>query len=81
MSERQERGERGERGDADATQGRRPSDTEQLIGDTAASDPLTDAHHVVQPAEAASRERGASSRSGQPADASDDDAEAELGHS
>ena len=81
MSERQKRGERGERGDADATQGRRPSDTEELVGDTAASDPLTDVGHVVQPSESASRERGASSRSGQPGDASDDDAEEELGHS
>ena len=79
MSERQERGEHGERGDA--TQGRRPSDTEELIGDTAASDPLTDAGHVVHPSESASREGGASSRGGRPADGSDDDAEAELGHS
>ena len=79
MSERQERGERGERGDA--AQGRRPSDTEELVGDTAASEPLTDAGHVVQPSEAASRDQGASSRAGQPADRSDDDAEAELGHS
>ena len=40
--------------DSDQAQGRRPSDTENLVGETAASEPLTDAN-VVQPGEAASR--------------------------
>ncbi len=72
MSERHER-------DADVTQGRRPSDTEELIGETAASRPLTESERV-QPAEAASRDRGGAGRGGQ-TDGGSDDAEAELGHS
>ena len=39
----------------DERQGSSPSDAEELIGDTAASDPLTE-RKGVQPAEAASRE-------------------------
>lgn len=44
-------------------QGTRPSDTEALAGDTAASRPLTDAPRV-QPSEIASREAAAGSPAG-----------------
>jgi len=38
--------------DDETASGRRPSDTENLVGDTAASDSLTDPRHAVQPGEA-----------------------------
>jgi hypothetical protein len=68
------------RGDDAPTQGSRPSDTEQLVGDTAASRPLTDAQRV-QPAEAASREGPGREGPAERRSDLDDDAEAELGHS
>ena len=61
----------------DTTQGRRPSDTERLVGDTPASEPLTAAPRV-QPAETSSREDSAAGRRLAP---DEEDAEAELGHS
>ena len=65
---------------ADApAQGRRPSDTEQLVGDTAASRPLT-GDQRVQPPETASREAAGRDVGGREPPL-DDDAEAELGHS
>ena len=64
--------------------GDRPSDTEQLVGDTPASERLTSAPRV-QPPERASRGGGAgaddaSGAGGVPTDG-DADREAELGHS
>ena len=38
--------------DSDQASGRRPSDTENLVGETAASESLTDQRHAVQPGEA-----------------------------
>lgn len=63
-------------GDA-TTQGRRPSDTEELVGETAASQPLTSPDHAVQPPETESR----SARTPHSIGAEDDEAEEELGHS
>jgi hypothetical protein len=66
-----------DRGDDAAPQGRRPSDTERLVGDTASSEPRTTAPRV-QPAETASRADSAAGRRLAP---DEEDAEAELGHS
>ena len=66
-----------DRGEDAASQGRRPSDTERLVGETAASEPLTSAPRV-QPSERSSREGAAA---GRPLPPDDEDAEAELGHS
>jgi hypothetical protein len=47
--------------------GRRPSDTEELVGGTAASERLTDREHAVQPGEAGAREAAsAGGTSGEP---------------
>jgi hypothetical protein len=59
-------------------EGRRPSDTERLVGETAASERLTDSARV-QPAEAEER-RARAARPNVPTD-DDSDREAELGHS
>ena len=59
-------------------EGRRPSDTERLVGETAASDRVAEGERV-QPGEAAERERRAA-RPNVPTD-EDADREAELGHS
>ena len=65
-------------GAGEQAEGRRPSDTESLVGETAASERLTDTVRV-QPGEAQEREeRGA--RPNVPTD-DDSDREAELGHS
>ena len=82
-----------DRSDALPPQGRRPSDTEQLVGETAASEPLTDAE-PVQPAEATARQVGGARDAGLSAPGARDsgaqgrvpldgeaDREAELGHS
>ena len=69
-----------ERNEGSTTSGRTPSDTEALVGETAASEPLT-ARPRVQPAESASRpatDQPAHAES--PTDARADE-EAELGHS
>ena len=69
------------------TQGRRPSDTQQLVGDTAAREPPTAAPRV-QPDDAEERARrpgltpeGAPRSGSTPADRQADGAEEELGHS
>ena len=45
--------------DSKLGEGARPSDTEELVGGTAASERLTDRTHAVQPGEAESRGGGA----------------------
>lgn len=79
MAERNEGG--------DQAEGRRPSDTEALVGDTAASERLTDKERV-QPPEAAERQAdGAGDDRARTAGAAqlpterDAEREAELGHS
>ena len=44
--------------DSELGEGARPSDTEELIGGTAASERLTDRAHAVQPGEAETRTGG-----------------------
>ncbi len=76
-----------ERSDAGGqAEGRQPSDTESLVGETAASERLTDPLRVVQPGEAAER-RAEGAGGGDPGaharipTGEDSDREAELGHS
>ena len=44
--------------DSELGEGARPSDTEELVGGTAASERLTDRSHAVQPGESDSRGSG-----------------------
>ena len=60
--------------------GERPSDTERLVGDTPASEPLTTAPRV-QPPERESREGDAPPPAGSVRTDRDAEREAELGHS
>ena len=71
-----------EREQNETRSGRAPSDTESLVGETAASEPLT-TRNRAQPDESASRpsvDHGAHGAAAIPTDRSADE-EAELGHS
>lgn len=69
-----------ERKDRNQHQGDVPSDREALVGETAASEPLT-ARPVVQPPERATRSGKNDGSTGRPSNDDDADAAEQLGHS